>query len=209
MQFTVAIEPGNLAQLDEVVTGYAAPARAWWQQQRAAILSRPSSAAACRQALAELRVERFRRRLAGELFDTRSSLIAYHLRQELDRRGWLHRRWPAVPRGESTLPGARWGVPHEGGRSARMVVELADADGERLRRATWHTSAAATRQLQARSWLSFLQAERLALQREIVTTGDLLRAAAYAAIAAGHPADTDAGATGSADPLSGRPASSD
>lgn len=190
MKFEVAIWPDLLADLDAMAAALAPPAEEWWQAGREAALALDSPANR-RQALANLRDERDRRRAAGEHFDTRSSIVAYHLRAELDQRGWRSRTWPPVPRGEASMSGRRWGVPNNGTLSATLAVHLPDEDGELLRRATWKVSAPATRRLQqiakmGRRLPRPVQEERARLRAQVITTADVIRAAAKAAVASWH-----------------------
>lgn len=184
MRFEVAVWPDVLADLDAMAAVHAERTEQWWQDGREAALA--LEPAARRAALAALREERDRRRAAGEHFDTRSSIVAYHLRAELDRRGWRGRTWPPVPRGEVTMPGRRWGVANDGTLSATFAVYVPDDDGELLRRATWKVSAPAVRRLQQIAAMGPrlprpVRQERDRLRGQVVTTADVIRAAAAAA----------------------------
>jgi hypothetical protein len=113
---------------------------------------------------------------------------------ELDRRGWRTRKWPAVPHGEAALPGRRWGVENTRLLHGRLRIYLPDDLAELLRRATWHTSAPATRRLQQIAAAGPqlpkpLRAERAVLRGQVVTTGDVIRAAARHAVAEWTDAD--------------------
>lgn len=190
MRFEVAIWPDVLARLDDVAAAHAERAEQWWQSRREAARALDSPAER-RAALAQLREERDLRRAAGLHFDTRSSIVSYYLRAELERRGWRDRTWPPAPRGEVTMPGRRWGVPNDGTLSATFAVYVPDEDGELLRRATWRTSAPTVRRLQQIATMGRrlprpVRQERAQLRSKIVTTADLIRAAAVAAVDAEH-----------------------
>ncbi|KGI79307.1 hypothetical protein IL38_24315, partial [Actinopolyspora erythraea] len=118
----------------------------WWEQEleHALAITDPSER---RNVLRELRQKRDHLRAEGQLWDTASAVITYYLTLELDDRGWLHRRWRAVPAHEAEMPGRRWGVTSSGWQ-ARLRVHLPDDLGDRLRRATYWTSLPATRRLQ-------------------------------------------------------------
>lgn len=186
MRFEVAIQPTVLADLDMMAAALRDQADQWWQDGREAALALLSPAER-RQALVALREARDLRRAAGQHFDTRSSIVAYHLHTELDQRGWLRRTWPPVPRGEATMPGRRWGVANHGMLSATFAVHVPDSDGELLRRATWKVSAPAVRRLQQIAHMGPrlprpVRQERDRLREQVITTGDVIRAAAAAAV---------------------------
>lgn len=190
MRFEVAVWPGLLADLDAMAAAHSEAAEQWWQQRREGALAIDPPAER-RTALAALRDERERRRAAGLHFDTRSSIVAYHLRAELERRGWRGRTWPPVPRGEVTMPGRRWGVANDGTLSATFAVYVPDGDGEILRRATWKVSFPAVRRLQQIAGMGPrlplpVRQERARLRGQVVTTADVIRAAATAAIESWH-----------------------
>lgn len=186
MRFEVAIWPDVLASLDRMAAALSEQAEQWWQQRREVALAMDAPADR-RAALAALREEREQRRAAGQHFDTRSSIIAYHLRAELDQRGWRGRQWPPAPRGEVTMPGRRWGVPNDGTLSETFAVYVPDGDGELLRRATWKVSAPAVRRLQQIATMGPrlprpVRQERDQLRGRVITTADVIRAAAVAAV---------------------------
>jgi len=182
VEFQVVCEPGLVAAVGRAADHQAGLAGEWWQGARRVILGASVTAAARRAALAELRKERDRRRLAGQHFDTRSAVVAYFVKLEMDGRGWRE-KWPPIPHGEGRLPGRRWGSANavEGRLVGRLDVYLPGELAERLRRATWRASAPATRRLQDPDldW-----AERDRLRARVVTTADVIRAAAEAAVAA-------------------------
>jgi hypothetical protein len=94
------------------------------------------------------------------------------------------RRWRPIPHNEGELPGRRWGVtPNSRGElTTRLRVHLPADLGELIRRATWWTSAPATTRLQELAEIRTLSEDQLAerdrLRAQVVTTGDLIRAAA-------------------------------
>jgi len=162
--------------------------REWWRTRHNRVkgIADPGER---RQALAELYAERDRLRLAGELFDSASAIVAHYLRAELIARGWWDKRWPAPRRGLGAMPGRRWGSPDnpngpswQPGRdasdhdeaapdtswSARKCVSLDPGLVDRLQRATLKVSEPATRLLQA--------GIRPGGGQRVVTTGEVLRA---------------------------------
>ncbi|UKD50740.1 hypothetical protein L3Q65_00300 (plasmid) [Amycolatopsis sp. FU40] len=191
MKFELVIEAPQLARLNDIAAAHAERAAEWWGESLAAAHDLISPADR-RAALAQLREERKLRRGTGEHFDTRSALVAFYVRAELERRGWAGRSWRPVPPGEAELPGRRWGVPNDGTRTADLSVSLPDEDGELLRRATWHVSAPATRRLQQIAKMAGglprpVRDEQARLRGEVVTTADVIRAAVEAVLAAEHP----------------------
>uniref|UniRef100_UPI003F494A5A hypothetical protein n=1 Tax=Amycolatopsis sp. CA-290885 TaxID=3239925 RepID=UPI003F494A5A len=191
MKFELVIETEQLTRLNEIAAAHAEVAAEWWESGLAAARALDSPADR-RHALVQLREERKRRRKAGQHFDTRSALVAFYVRGELDRRGWAGRTWRAVPPGESAMPGRRWGVPNDGRLTSEMSVSLPDEDGELLRRATWHVSAPATRRLQQIARMTGglprpVREERARLRGEVVTTADVIRAAVAAILADDSP----------------------
>lgn len=147
MKFELVIEAAKLAALNDIAAVHAERAAEWWENGLAAAHALDSPADR-RHALAQLREQRKQRRKDGLHFDTRSALVAFYVRAELDRCGWAARSWRPVPPGESVMPGRRWGVQNDSHRTADMSVSLPFEDGDLLRRATWHVSAPATRRLQ-------------------------------------------------------------
>jgi hypothetical protein len=191
VKFELVIEAARLATLNEIAAVHAERAAEWWEDGLAAARSLDSPAER-RHALAQLREERKQRRKAGQHFDTRSALVAFYIRAELDRQGWAGRSWRPVPPGESAMPGRRWGVSNDGHLTADMSVSLPYEDGDLLRRATWHVSAPATRRLQQIAKMTGglprpVREERDRLRREVVTTADVIRAAVAAILAAERP----------------------
>lgn len=186
MKFEIAVEPEQLAAVGEVADLYAEEAAQWWDAS-IRLAKEAEGSAGRRQALVELRAERDRRRVTGVHLDTRSAMLAHFVRGEFDRRGWSGRTWRPVPRGEASMPGRRWGVGNDGTLTASLAVHLPDDVGELLRRATWHVSAPATRRLQelAEVWPLTGEGllERARLRGQVVTTGDVIRAAGAAAVA--------------------------
>lgn len=184
--------------LDAMAADLAPAAHQWWADQHARALT-IEAATERRQALAELREERDRRRLTGLHFDTRSAIVAFYVREEMDARGWRSRRWPPVRSGEASMAGRRWGSPNrsEGEFDASLAVHLPDGDGELLRRATWRVSAPATRRLQQIGQIigpvpRAVRQERDQLVATVITTGDVIRAAVERALDSWRsPTDTD------------------
>ncbi len=192
MKFELVIETARLTALNELAAVYAEQAAEWWEDGLAAAHALDSPADR-RHALAQLRERRKDRRKAGQHLDTRSALVAFYVRAELDQRGWSGRTWRPVPPGESAMPGRRWGVANDGQLTADISVSLPYEDGELLRRATWNVSAPATRRLQQIAKLTGglpwpVREEQARLRREVVTTADVIRAA-VAVILASEPPD--------------------
>jgi hypothetical protein len=186
VRFVVAVRPDLVDQVAAMVAAHIEPCLDWWETRLEAAQA-IERAADRRQALGELRRERDRRRRAGLHFDSPSAVLAPAVQAELDRRGWSTRKWPAVPHGEAALPGRRWGVENALLLHGRLRIYLPDDLAELVRRATWHTSAPATRRLQQIAAAGPLlpkplRAERTELRSKVVTTGDVIRAAARHAV---------------------------
>lgn len=188
-RFWVAVEPDLAERLDTLVAEKLTESADWWDHQLAevkAITDRTER----RAALGELRAERERRREDGTYFDTTSSVVVHHLLAELDARGWRTRHWRPIPHSDADLPGRRWGVVpgSRGLLSGRINVQVPHELAELLRRATWWTSEPATRRLQQladfRTLTDTQLAERDRLRARVITTGDVLRAAANRALGA-------------------------
>lgn len=174
-----------------------------------------SAAAAVRRAERRAAIDEMRERgevarAAGLLLGSRDRLVAFHLRQLLVDRGW-DRAWPEVPGGGSR-PGRRWGSPNRAFR-ARVSLDLPDDLGIQVRRSAYWVSAEAVEQLQV--WADrfgpgpasalYLEpvaralgggpggpraldlADRDRLRDQVVTAGDILRAAMTASVAADAP----------------------
>jgi hypothetical protein len=185
-RFVVAAKADVAARVEAVVARHVAASTTWWHDRRAEI-AKIDDRALRRQARAELEQERARRRRDGTHFDTKSSVIVHHLLAELADRGWSTQRWRPIPRGQATLPGHPWGVDYSsrGVLDGRIGVQVPDDVAELLRRATWWTSKPAVERLQRLAAAStegqLTRAERAdqsRLRRQVVTTGDVIRAAA-------------------------------
>ncbi|MFK0250173.1 hypothetical protein ACIQUM_36190 [Amycolatopsis azurea] len=155
----------------------------WWRVELARV-KEIRDPAVRRTARAELEEERDRRRRGGTHNDTNSAVVLPHLLVELDSRGWLHRDWEPVGEGHARLAGRPWGVRRgsRGELPARLRVWLPTDVDEVLRRSTWHVSAPYVRRLRElaglpRALSGAEKAEVARLERYVVTTGDVMRAA--------------------------------
>lgn len=216
----VAVDPALLGQLDDVVEAELLRERSWLAEQRLERGIAAMKAAPRRAARAQLNTERIARRAAREVLASRGALVSAHLTWLLEAAGWADRAYPAVPDGQDSLAGRRWGTSghaHHGGGRGRLTVVLPEALGERVRRVSYWVSHRATTHLQHLSDESSSYFP-LALLREmgelvvelyelplpelsaavrrrtrarpgpIVSTGDLVRAAAYRAAHSTAPA---------------------
>lgn len=109
------------------------------------------------------------------LLDTADAIITCHLHLEMIERGWDHDNWPPAP----SVPGRPLGSRNNSGRkwTGRLQVRLDDHLAVRLQRATHHASAPATRALQELAAYPNDHPDREELASQIITPGDLLRAA--------------------------------
>lgn len=125
-----------------------------------------------RQRMAQIRVERARLREQGELLGSRDSIMATELEVELAERGWL-RRWRPLPAGAEQIPGRPWGRTNLAERGeVRVALKLPSPLVETVRRACYWTSRPAVARVMA--------GDREAAAG-VVTTGDVLRSAAWRA----------------------------
>ncbi|MFJ2087492.1 hypothetical protein ACIOBK_33545 [Micromonospora chokoriensis] len=153
-QFVVAVEEEVLLAVRARVAREAALEQRWWQQRREELGVQWLHGSRRRQALAELRQDRRRRREAGEYLPTQRHLLTFFVRQALADRGW-NRRYDPIPVGEQGMPGRPLGrsplsVLSAGlGLTERLYVELPDVVGEQVRRAAYWESAEAVRKLLA------------------------------------------------------------
>lgn len=168
---------------------------------------------ALRAALAEARAERAQLRAAGELVGSRDRLMSHTASQVLARKGW-DVDWPPLPTGAGSERGRRWGVtPADPPYAERLSLDLTESVGTQVRTAAHWVSAEAVQHLQewfdrwgdgpaatdredapvATAGLIAHAlhapryedlAERDAWRARIVTSGDILRMAADAALAA-------------------------
>lgn len=178
----IAVELAYYLAFQAKTAHYQERTRRWWAEQTAAAraLSSPQER---RDALADLYADREYRREHGLWWDGQRPIFLFYLREHLQARGWLDRRWPPVPHGQQRLPGRRWGVPNNPARNwtARLQVSLPAELETVLQRATHHVSRRATRRLQ--DWLGqhpypHSRGELVELDQlraEIVTTGDVMR----------------------------------
>lgn len=187
--FEPPAEPCKVEALHFAAARHAERTEEWWRPRHRAA-KRVLPVTARREALAALEKERTRLQGAGELFGSASAVITHYVRAEMDRKGWLARSWRVVKNDEARLRGRRWGVPNNPMKdwTARLRVYLPDDLAEQLRRATWWTSAPATRELLRLRVLDpsgvdpRLDKRRAKALADIVTTGDVLRAALDAAV---------------------------
>ncbi|MET9183461.1 hypothetical protein ABZX88_35400 [Kitasatospora aureofaciens] len=190
-QLTVALHRRDLDALAEPVRLAAAAERAWLAERRVAHQGlRGAELAAARQ---ELRVERERERAAGRLAGTRDLVVARALRVELAARGW-DGQWSA-PRPGAIGPGRRWGstadrYQHAEGTArfeASLTIRLPADLAEQLQRAVYWQSSAIEHRLQLLAGRAEHREEIQRLQADLVTTGDVLRAAVRRAVATPLP----------------------
>lgn len=188
-KFEVDVTVAQAAAVAAVVDSEVERSELWWRTE----LEHANDIAdrrRRRERLAELRQERNDRRARGEHFDNGSAVLLPYLRAELADRGWLDRDWSAVQYDEDQMSGRRWGV-EPGSRGyldavvrVNLPVDLADL----LTRACWHVSAPATVELQKLAEFRTLSEAQLAhrdrLRSQIVTSGDVVRAALNRVIAA-------------------------
>ncbi|MFI9324357.1 hypothetical protein ACIGXI_31875 [Kitasatospora aureofaciens] len=147
--------------------------------------------AAARQ---ELRAERERERAAGRLAGTRDLVVARALRAELIACGW-DGQWSAPSPG-AIGPGRRWGstaarYQHAEGAArfeASLTIRLPVALAEQLQRAVYWQSSAIEHRLRLLAGRAEHRDEVQPLQADLVTTGDVLRAAVRRAAAEPVPA---------------------
>lgn len=178
----IAVDPSHHEALQAKTAWHARRLRQWWQEQceQARNIDDPQER---RQALAELYADRRRRRKQGLWWDSQAAIIAWYLRANLDRRGWMHRQWRRIPHDHHRLPGRRWGTPNHppGSGPARLTVTLPDDLHEVLQRATWNTSRRSVADLQEwmrrhhRPYNDRESAELAQLQNKIINPGTVLR----------------------------------
>ena len=140
----------------------------WWAEQQA--WAHEAAPRERRERLAQIRVERARLREQGVLLGSRDTVMASELEAELAERGWLHRRWRPVPAGSEEIPGRPWGranLPERG--QVRLALKLPAPLVRTLRRGCYWSSRPAVARVMA--------GDRSAAEA-VVTTGDVLRAAA-------------------------------
>lgn len=208
MRFRVLVEQ-DAATAAEVAAVHAAhtsrhayrPWRAWIQ------VGRPGSERAERAEAAA--AEKARRRASGEWVFSRAELLRHELDRLVDERGWRRHRWRPVPAGIAESPGRRWGTTSQRFEVA-VHLDIDERTGDLLRRIAYWTSAEATARLRKfvdrhgrgpaavadlppavqglGLMLTLLRlpdheqlTERQRWQRQIVTTGDLLREVIYRA----------------------------
>ncbi|SDI46784.1 hypothetical protein SAMN05421505_1556 [Sinosporangium album] len=150
----------------------------------------PAAARARIRAAARAHVADLRRR--GELTDTVDVAMRHAVQAELRERGWDH-AWPPPP---PTAPSSgRWPGSRDAGYPEVIPIRLPVSLAERVQSACAHVSAPAITAL--RAWRdanpgkihdSTAQAEYDRLAAEVVTPGDVLRAA----VARVLPAETGA-----------------
>ncbi|OYP10065.1 hypothetical protein CFC35_41860 [Streptomyces sp. FBKL.4005] len=224
MPFVVAVEPDDLAALNEVVKVGKEAEREWLEEARKAYGVQFLRGKALSEVRGTIRTEFRRLRERGKLAGTRDLVVAREVRAELKRRR-MDGEYDPVPAEESGMPGRRVGTgPRHYGRSSgeeptklegRMYVKLPGALGEQLVRACYWTSAPAVtalwewqarwgdgpevifREAQRRGAVTILDLwcaafasrpdadailQKAELQAQVVTTGDIIRAAVKRAI---------------------------
>lgn len=223
MPFVVAVEPDDLATLDDLVKAGRKAEREWLTRARETYGVQFLRGKALSEARKKIRAEFRRLREAGKLAGTRDLVVARAVRAELKRRR-MDGPFEPIPAEDAAMPGRRVGTgPHHYQRSGseptkltgRMAVRLPGALGDQLVRACHWTSAPAVAALwewQTR-WgdgpeVILREAERSGavtvidlwcaisaprpdadsimdkarLQAQVVTTGDIVRAAVKRAI---------------------------
>jgi hypothetical protein len=157
MPFVVAVEPDDLAALDELVADGRAAEQEWLEQARKQAGLRTLRGSALSQARARIRTEFAALRERGKLAGTRDLVVSREVRGELKRRKMFGEYEP-IPVGDAGAPGRRVGTgPRHYRRfgdeatafDARMAVRLPASLGEQLVRATYWTSAPAVEALRA------------------------------------------------------------
>ncbi|MGW3451074.1 hypothetical protein [Streptomyces sp. NPDC001076] len=223
MPFVVAVEPDDLAALDDVVKAGRKAEREWLTQARETYGVQFLRGKALSETRKKIRAEYRRLREAGKLAGTRDLVVARAVRAELKRRR-MDGAYDPIPAEDASMPGRRVGTgPHHYQRSgseptkltARMAVRLPGALGDQLVRACHWTSAPAVAALwewqtkwgdgpevilreAERSgavtvidlWCAITAPrpdadsimEKAQLQAQVVTTGDIVRAAVKRAI---------------------------
>lgn len=153
-------------------------ATVWWKKRKDEARTSAGSYAEYRRLLGKATQEREDLRRSGELIDSMSALVGFHLRRELEARGW-NRSWPKLPPGVGSIGGRRMGSPNL--RWPAKVLVTIDADlVDQLRRATHKVSEQAIKHLAAGGKVP----EGV---HPVVTTGDVMRAAVRRAIADWYP----------------------
>ncbi|MFG3423190.1 hypothetical protein [Micromonospora sp. NPDC048063] len=153
-QFVVAVEEEVLLAVRARVAQEVELEQEWWRQRRGELGVQWLRGSRRREALAELRRERWRRREAGECLPTQRHLLTFFVRRTLTDRGW-DRAYGPVPVGERGMPGRPLGrsplsdLAAGVGLTERMYVELPGDVGEQVRRAAYWESAEAVRELLA------------------------------------------------------------
>lgn len=185
--FDVVAEPELLDALSVKARAYGVQARAWWRPRWQAARDWPTTA---ERGLArkELEQERKELRCHGELLDTASAIITYHLGVELTERGWNHDDWPELPAGTTSVGGRRRGSRNrkagedEPAPRRKLRVTIGKALAERLLHATYTVSKPATTALEelADARNNGISPERYTaeyarLSEDVVTSGDVLR----------------------------------
>ncbi|MEV6527788.1 hypothetical protein AB0M43_38290 [Longispora sp. NPDC051575] len=182
MQFVIAAPVELVDALAELVEPLAEVERSWLERSRAAAWARPGVER--RDALAAVDDQLLLLRERGELLGTQGAVVAHHLRAILREEGWDVRTWRAVPAGVKRLPGRPLGrgerqlADGDRGGPARLVVMLPDDLGDLVRRIAYRVSRPAVVKLAGK----VARAERERLRGEVLTTGDLIRAAALRAL---------------------------
>lgn len=208
--FVVAVEEHVPRALATRATMFASQEREWMAKRRAEMGVDFLRGGERRAVLRQIRQMRDELRAVGELRGTQSGLMTFHTGRVLTAKGW-DGVYPALPAGEAAVPGRPVGRSPDPDLplSARLAVELPDQMGEQVRRAAYWVSEPAVRELhrwderfgrgpaaggvegfvaEMRSAMgSGPRAEDLRrreeLRAQVVTVGDILRAAAAAALA--------------------------
>ncbi|MGW0955365.1 hypothetical protein [Streptomyces sp. NPDC002545] len=218
MPFVVAVEPEDLAALDDVVRAGRKAEQEWLTESRKEHGIQFLRGKALSEARATIRLEFRRLRERGKLAGTRDLVMAREMRAELKRRR-MDGEYDPVPAEDNAMPGRRVGTgPHHYQRSgseptkltARMPIRLPGGLGEQLVRSCYWTSAPAVaalwewqtrwgdgpeviiREAERRGAITIIDLwcamtasrpdadsimEKARLQVQIVTTGDIFRAA--------------------------------
>ncbi|SCL12946.1 hypothetical protein GA0070616_0073 [Micromonospora nigra] len=154
VQFVVAVEEEVLLAVRARVAREVELEQQWWQQRRVELGVQGLHGSRRREALAELRRDRRRRREAGECLPTQRHLLTFFTRRTLAEQGWA-RAYDPVPAGERGMPGRPLGrsplsdLSIGVGLTERLYVELPSEVGEQVRRAAYWESAEAVRELLA------------------------------------------------------------
>lgn len=143
--FTLALDPGSLATLNDLAWDEAEREAEWISQRRAALLAPDMSRRQVAEVRRGIRVEVKQRRATGEFAGTRDDILARAVREELRARG-MDKEWPEPPEGTTDAGGRPWGTPPsqplgDGGYTGRLYCKLPDELATTVTRAAYWTSA--------------------------------------------------------------------